>query len=213
MLSSLVLLVGVGTLHAGKPTDDFKAAFEEVWKGRHFRVGREAGPVVTWALLQQDGLVGSSPYGRSRKGSDNVADCYRLEIRDGRAHDPEPERQRKRKIWADIKRGAVLEFFHVYFKDNRVDFWLYTSDSVLVPRNDEYGKKLDLRESFCTELRFVLPFPTSHQPALNDVPAALEYVGQWLSPAKSEADARRLHLRTAIPWSGPTTSATPVDLR
>jgi len=157
---------------AGKMPPDFKAVFEGTfYKG-------------TFAVVVQEGIPTTSIYGE--EGNETAAH-YSIDVRNGAWRTSDGLLDTNQTAVDYLNRGEVMELKSMTWKDNRVDLRFESTEAHKVTRGNWLIKNRN-REPVATNFKFFFPFFVTGQ---KDVPAATEYIGQYLRPFRSEDEARR----------------------
>ncbi len=87
--------------------------------------------------------------------------------------------------------GEMLEVVDVTFKDNRVDLRTISTEAKKITRG-AWILKTENRETVSTNFKFFFPEQwKGRYLTREDVPAALDYISNWLRPFPDEASAKR----------------------
>lgn len=174
---ALVLAAAGPAAAAEKISPAFRTAFE-----KSFRTGR------TYAVVMQEGVPTTSVYGVDGKSSSTAH--YSIDVIDGRWKASQGLLDFDQTAADVLGKGEVMEVAAISYKENRLDLRMVSVEAHKVTRGGLF--KTNKREPVATNFKFFFPFPALDE---QDVPRAIEYVGQYLRPFPTEDEARAFAAR------------------
>jgi hypothetical protein len=166
-----------GRAAAEKMPAAFKAAFEQTFR-----------PKWTFAVVVREGIPTTSIYGVEGK---QTAAHFSVDVVGGQWKESQGLLDTDQSAVDFLGRGEVMQLTSISYKDNRVDLRLESVEAHRVTRGS-WPLKSTKREPVATNFKFFLPFTVS---GAEDVPRAVEYIGQYLRPFSSEQQARAFAAR------------------
>jgi hypothetical protein len=170
--SALAVAATAVPAHAQKLGPDFKAAFELVFR-----------PKYTYAVVIREGVPTTSVYGVDGKSSSTAH--YSVDVVDGRWRASEGILDFDQTAVDYLNPGELMEVASIAYKDNRVDLRMVSLEAHRVTRGGLL--KSTKREPVATNFKFFFPFLARGE---KDVPQAVDYIGTYLRPFRSEQEAR-----------------------
>ncbi|HUG52753.1 MAG TPA: hypothetical protein VMR21_04105 [Vicinamibacteria bacterium] len=187
----LAVALGLAASAAGgeKLSPSFRSAFE-----KSFRAGR------TFAVVMQEGVPTTSVYGVDGKSSSTAH--YSIDVVDGKWKTSQGILDFDQTAADSLGKGEVMEVADISYKENRLDLRMVSVEAHKVTRGGLF--KTNKREPVATNFKFFFPFPAlDHQ----DVPKAVEYIGQYLRAFPTEDEARAFAARVVAGQEGRRTAS------
>jgi hypothetical protein len=177
-LAAGLVILGAVPVRAEKTSSDFRAEFERVFrKGRTFAVVVQPG-VPTVSINGDDGKT---------KGTAH----FSVDVTDGHWTPSQGLLDLNQTARDTLEVGEIMELDSISYKENRVDLRMVSLEARKVNRGVWILKDVK-REPVATNFKFFFPFRAN---AANDVPKAIEYIGEFLKPFPTASEAREFASR------------------
>lgn len=164
---------------AAQPPEEFRKAFEEVW--------RPSSPVweeKTYGVVLGEAVPAAFWYGKDvtlderDQYPDGPRQAYVVDVIGGEIVDRDPQNASVRST--TLEPGEIVELMGVGYGTNRVDLQVRADEKRRVTRTDRRGRARDKNEPVVTLYRFHLPLDPARPPTAADADAALAYVASHL---------------------------------
>jgi len=157
---------------ADKVPADFRAEFEKTFR-----------PKRTYTVVVKEGVPTTSIYGKEGKES---SAHYSIDVKDGRWETSSGLLDTSQVPVDFLSKGEVMELDSISYKDDRLDLRMVSVEAHKVTRGAIIFKT-EKREPVATNFKFFFPFKVK---GASDVPAAIQYVSEYLKPFPTEQEAR-----------------------